>query len=39
LFAGSWARTLFKALALFAVYIVVLSITLAGVFLYAMLQL
>jgi hypothetical protein len=37
--AGSWVRTLFKAAALFAVYMVVLSITLAGVFLYAMLQL
>jgi hypothetical protein len=38
-FGRSWAGTLVKAFALFAVYMVVLSITLAGVFLYAVLQL
>jgi hypothetical protein len=38
-FAGSWARTLVKTCALFAVYMVVLCITLTGVFVYAMLQL
>jgi Protein of unknown function (DUF3667) len=38
-FAQSWARTLAKTAALFAVYLVVLSITLTGVFVYAMLQL
>jgi Protein of unknown function (DUF3667) len=38
-FAQSWARTLIKTAALFAVYLVVLSITLTGVFVYAMLQL
>jgi hypothetical protein len=38
-FGGGWGRTLLKALALFAVYMVVLAITLAGVFLYAVLQL
>jgi|SRR5579863_7093063 hypothetical protein len=38
-FGGSWTRTLVKASALFVVYMVVLGITLAGVFFYAMLQL
>ena len=38
-FGGSWTRTLVKASALFVVYMVVLFITLAGVFLYAVLQL
>jgi len=38
-FARSWPGTLLKAAALFVIYQVVLSITLAGVFLYAMLQL
>jgi hypothetical protein len=38
-FGGTWSGTLFKASALFAVYLVVLSITLAGVFVYAVLQL
>jgi hypothetical protein len=38
-FGGSWTRTLVKASALFVVYMVVLAITLAGVFVYAMLQL
>ncbi len=38
-FARSWKLTLFKAFALFVVYMVVLLITLAGVFLYAVLQL
>ena len=34
----SWTRTLVKASALFVVYMVVLAITLAGVFVYAVLQ-
>jgi hypothetical protein len=38
-FGRSWTRTLVKASALFVVYMVVLSITLALVFVYAMLQL
>ena len=38
-FGGSWTRTLFKASALFVVYMVVLFITLEGVFVYAVLQL
>ena len=38
-FGGTWSATLFKASALFAVYLVVLSITLASVFVYAVLQL
>jgi hypothetical protein len=38
-FGGSWTRTLVKASALFVVYMVVLFITLAGVFVYAVLQL
>jgi Protein of unknown function (DUF3667) len=38
-FGGSWTRTLVKALALFAVYMVVMVIALTGVFVYAMLQL
>jgi hypothetical protein len=38
-FGRSWAGTLFKAFALFVVYMVVLCITLAGVFVYAGLQL
>jgi hypothetical protein len=38
-FGGGWTRTLVKASALFVVYMVVLAITLAGVFVYAMLQL
>jgi hypothetical protein len=38
-FGGSWKRSLVKASALFIVYMVVLSITLAGVFFYAVLQL
>jgi len=38
-FGRSWTSTLLKASALFVVYMVVLSITLAGVFLYAVLQL
>jgi hypothetical protein len=38
-FGRSWKGTIFKALALFVVYMVVLSITLAGVFLYAVMQL
>jgi hypothetical protein len=38
-FGGSWTRTLVKASALFVVYMVVLGITLAGVFVYAVLQL
>jgi hypothetical protein len=37
-FGGGWPRTLVKASALFVVYMVVLAITLAGVFVYAMLQ-
>jgi Protein of unknown function (DUF3667) len=38
-FERSWTRTLVKALALFVAYMVVLTITLGGVFVYAMLQL
>jgi hypothetical protein len=38
-FGGSWTRTLVKASALFVVYMVVLGITLTGVFVYAVLQL
>ncbi len=38
-FGRSWKATLAKAFALFAVYMVVLSITMGGVFLYAVLQL
>jgi hypothetical protein len=38
-FKGSWFGTLLKAFALFAVYMVVLAITVVGVFLYAVLQL
>jgi hypothetical protein len=38
-YGRSWPGTLFKASALFVVYMVVLAITVAGVFLYAMLQL
>jgi hypothetical protein len=38
-FGMRWPATLFKAFALFAVYVVVLNITLAGVFVYAVLQL
>jgi hypothetical protein len=38
-FGKSWARTLVKAAALFAVYRVLFFITLAGVFVYAGLQL
>jgi hypothetical protein len=38
-FGQSWARALAKSAALFAVYLVVLCITLTGVFVYAMLQL
>jgi hypothetical protein len=38
-FGKSWARTLAKAAALFAVYMVLIFITLAGVFVYAGLQL
>ena len=38
-FGRSWARTLVKAFALFVVYMVVLTITLGGVFVYAVLQL
>ena len=34
-----WPGTLFKAVALFVVYMVVLGVTLAGVFVYAVLQL
>jgi hypothetical protein len=37
-FGRSWTRTLVKASALFVVYMVVLAITLAGVFVYAVLQ-
>jgi hypothetical protein len=37
-FDGSWTRTLVKASALFVAYMVVLAITLAGVFVYAVLQ-
>ncbi len=38
-FCRGWASTLLKAAALFVVYMVVLSITLIGVFVYAVLQL
>lgn len=38
-FGRGWAATVFKALALFFVYMIVLSITLAGVIFYAALQL
>ncbi|HXC07997.1 MAG TPA: DUF3667 domain-containing protein [Steroidobacteraceae bacterium] len=38
-FGGTWTRTVIKALALFAVYMVVMVIALTGVFVYAMLQL
>lgn len=38
-FGGGWGRTLAKASVLFAAYLVVLSITAAGVFVYAVLQL
>jgi hypothetical protein len=38
-FGRSWKGTLLKACALFAVYMVVLFITMSGVFLYAVLQL
>jgi Protein of unknown function (DUF3667) len=38
-FCRSWKGTLAKTLALFAVYLLVLSITLSGVFLYAVMQL
>jgi hypothetical protein len=38
-FRRSWKCTVAKAFALFAVYMVVLLITLTGVFLYAVLQL
>jgi hypothetical protein len=38
-FGRSWAGTLLKAFALIVVYLVVLSITLVGVFVYAVLQL
>jgi Protein of unknown function (DUF3667) len=37
-FGRGWARTLVKASALFVVYMVVLSITMTGVFVYAVLQ-
>ncbi len=37
-FGRSWTRTFFKACALFAVYFVVLNVTLLGVFVYAALQ-
>jgi hypothetical protein len=37
-FGRSWTRTLVKASALFVVYMVVLAITLAGIFVYAVLQ-
>jgi hypothetical protein len=37
-FGRNWTRTLVKASALFVVYMVVLAITLAGVFVYAVLQ-
>ena len=37
-FGRGWTRTLVKASALFVVYMVVLIITLAGVFVYAVLQ-
>jgi hypothetical protein len=38
-FGTTWAATLAKAFALFVVYMVVLTITLGGVFVYAVLQL
>jgi hypothetical protein len=38
-FNRSWIRTLLKAFALFAAYMVVLALTIAGVFLYSVLQL
>lgn len=38
-FGRSWKSTVAKAFALFAVYLVVLFITMSGVFLYAALQL
>jgi hypothetical protein len=38
-FGRGWVRTLVKAAALFAVYMIVFFITLAGVFVYAVLQL
>ena len=38
-FGGSWTGTLVKGAALFLVYMVVLGITVAGIFIYAMLQL
>jgi hypothetical protein len=38
-FGRSWTGTLIKAAALFLVYMVVLGITVAGIFIYAMLQL
>jgi hypothetical protein len=38
-FGGGWRSTLLKAFALFGVYMVVLAITVVGVFLYAVLQL
>jgi hypothetical protein len=38
-FERSWTRTVFKTLALLVVYVVVLAITVAGVYLYAVLQL
>jgi hypothetical protein len=38
-FGRRWPGTLFKAFALFVVYMIVLSVTLAGVFVYAVLQL
>jgi hypothetical protein len=38
-FGRRWPATLFRALALFLVYVVVLNVTLAGVFVYAVLQL
>jgi hypothetical protein len=38
-FGGRWPATLCKAAALFVVYVVVLNVTLAGVFVYAVLQL
>jgi hypothetical protein len=38
MFGGSWTRTLVKASALFVVYMVLLAITVAGVFVYAVLQ-
>ena len=38
-FGGSWTGTLVEGAALFLVYMVVLGITVAGIFIYAMLQL